>query len=395
MGRPILITGGRGYIGAVLVGKILAAGREAFVLSRSVDGLPKGARHLEWRLGEPLPQAARGAEALIHLAHDWSETGALEAARTLRDSARSIGVDRTVFASSVSARQDALNAYGQGKWAAEQLFDGPGEVSVRIGLVYGGPRRAMYGLLCKLVSLPVLPMIAPGQGVQPVHVGEVADGLLAAADRGLSGVVGLAAAEPVAFRDFLKALALNSRGRRLLVLPIPTGPMLLLAAAVSWTPLAKLLSRERILGLAGTRPLPTGEDLGRLGLQLAPFAGALAAEPMARKRRLAEGRAFLRYILVAEPGPALIRRYARAVGPAAPLPLGGAVLRSPALLRLIEPLGAASELSRRLRIASALAEASPIGERRLARTGLIGLGLHLILEGLAMPFRLLATAAAR
>ena len=45
MGRPILITGGRGYIGAVLVGKILAAGREAFVLSRSVDGLPKGARH--------------------------------------------------------------------------------------------------------------------------------------------------------------------------------------------------------------------------------------------------------------------------------------------------------------------------------------------------------------
>ncbi len=64
------------------------------------------------------------------------------------------------------------------KWQVEQLLDRQGEVAARVGLVYGGPRQAMFGLLCTLVErAPVLPMIDPWREVQPIHLREVARGL--------------------------------------------------------------------------------------------------------------------------------------------------------------------------------------------------------------------------
>src|SRR5439155_26142763 len=125
--------------------------------------------------------------------------------RLLLADARRAGVKRFVFASSVSARADALNAYGRIKWRVEQFLEGADTVAARLGLVYGGPTRGMYGLLLKLVSLtPVLPMVDPWRLVQPIHVDEVCRGLLALADGDATGWKGLAGPVPITFAEFLK-----------------------------------------------------------------------------------------------------------------------------------------------------------------------------------------------
>ena len=97
----------------------------------------------------------------------------------LLQACRAAGLGRFVFVSSQSARPDAANVYGRVKWRIEQVLAGDREVSARVGLVYGGPPRAMFGLLSRLTArLPVLPMIDPWREVQPIHIDEVCEGLL-------------------------------------------------------------------------------------------------------------------------------------------------------------------------------------------------------------------------
>lgn len=398
--RALIVTGASGYIGQAVTAMALTQGRRVTVLGRRPVA---GARFLAWRLGEPLPAAALDGDpaqtVLVHLAHDWAGSDApandrnLPAAEVLRDSARALGLGRVLFVSSLSARPDALNRYGRTKFAIERLFDRPTEASLRVGLVYGGPRTAMYGQLCRIVGLtPVLPMIGAGRPVQPIHRDEVAEGILAASDAELCGAIGLAGADPIPFGRFLDTLARRTAGRGVAVLPLPLGPVLLACRLVNALPVGPSVDPERVLGLAGVRFVETRTDLARLGLTVAAFADGMSDEPAARRLRLAEGRCLLRFVLRAEPGGALVRRYARAVGRDEPLALAPLARRWPALLRWVEPVGGTSLLRRRLAMALALAEASPEGERALSRGGrggrLTRLAADLALDGVAMPVRL-------
>jgi hypothetical protein len=227
----------------------------------------------------------------------------------------------------------------------------------------------------------------------------VARGIVAAADRTVFGPVGLAGAVPIEFGTFLDLLARRTRGRGVAVLPLPLGPVLLSCRVLNALPVGPAVDPERVLGLAGVRFVETREDLARLGLAVAPFAEGMAGEPAARRLLLAEGRCLLSFVLRAEPGGALLRRYARAVGRGDALALAPLASRWPALLRWVEPLGGRSELRRRLAIALALAEASPEGERALSRRArggrLAALVLDLALDALAMPVRLVLGGLAR
>lgn len=386
--QHIIVTGGTGYIGERLVEQALAQGRRVTLLGRR-PGMA-GTDHVAWSIGDPFPDHIPVDEhtALIHLAHGWQAgQDNVAGTQTLFASAADAGVKARIFISSQSARRDALNLYGRMKWQIEQQIGDA--TSLRVGLVYGGPRKAMYGLLCRIATLPVLPMIEPHRAVQPIHLDEVVRGILNAADGRAGGVLALAGAERMAFGDVLRQLAMGYSGRRLFILPVPLRLALLMCDISARLPLFPTIDRERVLGLAGTEPIDSAFDLARLGVDVAPMARRLAHEPAGRRALLAEGRAFLRHAGI-RPTPALIARYARAFPQ-------GAMVRPHFALRLREPLGSGGALGRRLRTAARIAEASAPGEAMLRAGSRGGRLFRLMVEGgielLALPFRAVASIA--
>jgi nucleoside-diphosphate-sugar epimerase len=408
MPHRLVVTGASGYIGARLVERARARGCEVVVLGSRPAGQTIAAT--PWRLGEaPRLTAFVGATAVVHLAHDWGSdrlngTGPGNAnmigAEVLARAVREAGVPRLVFASTNSARPEALNAYGRIKHATEErlksLPRSEGRIfCARIGLVYGGPERAQYGLMSKLVTLPVLPMIGLDREVQPIHLDEVCDGLLALALDPPAGrqTVVLAGPTPVTFGAWLRTLRRGRLGRGLWLVPVPISIALKAcdwSRSISFVP---TVDRERVLGLAGAAAMASAADLAALGLSLRDPARALMHCRAARRRLIAECAAMLRYVTGARVrSPGAIIRLARVVrhDPAFRRALPAPALWRPGLLRLLEPVRPSMRhgLSRRLHLAAMVAETLPAQHTR-ARPGLLTLTAQMALEGIALPFRLL------
>jgi nucleoside-diphosphate-sugar epimerase len=367
--QHVIVSGANGYIGSRLIRVALAQERAVTVLGRTDGPSAEGVRFARWQLGDPLPmmQFPVDTTAVLHLAHDWQDRSTdginVRGTRLLLQDARARRLKRFVFVSSQSARSDALNAYGRIKWTIEQSLHGHDTASARVGLVYGGARRGMYGLLTKLVSvLPLLPMIDPSRLVQPIHIDEVCRGLLALLDGNAIGWVGLAGPESITFGDFLEILAQEGCSSPLRILPISLRLALFAAEATAIVPFGLRIDKERILGLAGTQTMDCRQHLGSLGLSVLPLRQGLRADPVGTKALLLEARTLCNFILAKPVRGSLLRCYARAIRAVetdpGPLTLPRLALRQPALLRFFEPFGGSSDLSRRLRIATALSALS-------------------------------------
>jgi len=367
--QHVVVTGANGYIGSRLVRVALSQGRTVTVLGRTGNPAASNVRYARWELGDSLPMLDFPVETtvVLHLAHDWRDRSTnginMRGTKMLLQSARARLVKRFVFVSSQSARSDAFNAYGRIKCAIEQSLDGPDTVSARVGLVYGGARRGMYGLLTRLVSVsPVLPMIKPEQLVQPIHVEEVCRGLLALADSDATGWIGLAGPDPVRFGDFLKILAREGFCSALRILPMPLPLALFAAEASAIIPFAPHIDKERILGLAGTQAMDCKQHLRSIGLSVVPLSEGLRSDPIGAKALLSEAAVFCSFILGKRAGGSLLRSYARAIRAVdpdpGPLPLPRIATWRPALLGFFEPFGRSSALARRLHIATALSALS-------------------------------------
>src|ERR1700720_2185265 len=128
MPQRLVVTGASGYIGARLVERARQRGCDVVVLGSQPAGSDVTA--IPWRLGEvPRITAFLGATAVLHLAHDWAsdrlhgtgpDNANLTGAAILAETARGAGLTRFVFASTTSARPEALNAYGKIKFAIEE-----------------------------------------------------------------------------------------------------------------------------------------------------------------------------------------------------------------------------------------------------------------------------------
>jgi nucleoside-diphosphate-sugar epimerase len=371
----ILITGGTSYIGRRVARLALRQGHRVTLLG--TDRAPPGVeRAIPWRLGQPVADAAWSppVDAVIHIAHVWHPTGPeeddinLKGTAGLLAAARGAQVPRFVFASTMSAREQALNRYGRVKYRTEALLDRAGEASARIGLVYGGPRQSLWGTLARISALPLLPALGARQRLQPIHVDDVADGLLriAAGGETLPRILVLAG-EPVTFGDFLREIAWRLHGRRPLLLPVPFAPLLFGLDALVKLGLPVHGLRERILGLAGVQVQSGAEDAARLGLSLRSLDAGLAGEQVRHRHgRAAEAAALLRYVLGRPANSATLRRFLRGwrrydFGAATMPPF---LQRCPPLMRIAEPLPwdrrtRAEAIRARLHAAAVLAETEP------------------------------------
>jgi nucleoside-diphosphate-sugar epimerase len=223
----IILTGASGYIGSEVVRRAISRGYKVTALTAKLHLFnDANYREIHWSLGVDLTKEALlynlpnnwpAPTSIIHLAHDWLDReigfGNINYIGTskLIDLSREINLKRFVFASSVSSRLEALNAYGKIKYLCEQLITHPIGLVARIGLVYGGSEGSQWGGICKLLSghFNFIPMVDPGTQVQPIHVMETADALLC-----LTSLVNpsksmycVAANQSMSFGSFLKLIA--------------------------------------------------------------------------------------------------------------------------------------------------------------------------------------------
>lgn len=371
----IVVTGATGYIGLRLVRAARLAGHEVLALSRRPLVQPNSTWqpfYLEDTTPLSLP---RDIDAVFHLAADTqhaqgAEQTELAAAQRLIDAASAVGAS-FVFVSSQTARPDAPTGYGRTKWQIERATLAAGGRVVRPGLVYGGPERGLFGVLCGLVRrLPVMPAFIPAPSVQPVHVDDLAEALLACLKLAPS-VLCVASPEGIGFTAFLQAIARGRTGRRPPGVPVPT--LLIRATATLLGPsLSGKFGLDRLRSLYALPRMETAGDLQCLSLTLRPLSAGATRSGRGRRELLIEGRALLGYVLRMPPASALIRRYVRVIetlrtGRALRLP--DLVRRVPATLSMLDGarfIGAEfrNELDWRLNAALMLAESSPQGARR-------------------------------
>lgn len=372
----IAVTGATGYIGQRLIRAARLAGHEVLALSRR-PVIEPGVAWQPFDLADATPLSLPGdTAAVVHLAaktrHEFgAEHSEQEAALRLIDAAGAVG-SRFIFVSSQAASAEAPTAYGRIKWQIERMTLAAGGLVVRPGQVYGGPERGLFGRLCALVRrLPVLPAFVPAPFVQPVHVDDLVDALLACLARAQSGVLCVAAPEGIDFAAFLKAIARGRTSRRIITFPVPR--FLIRATAKLVGPaLSANLGLDRLISLFALRRMSTVGDLRRLSLTLRPLSAGMTRSGRGRRELLREGRVFLIYVLRAEPGGSLVRRYVKAVealrtGRALLLP--EMVRRIPVLMAVYDEAECIDasfrrELDWRLDAALMLAEASPQGARR-------------------------------
>ena len=140
-----------------------------------------------------------------------------------------------------------------------------------------------------------------------------------------------------------------------------------IVACRSWTCTAPSWN-SCLLGLIALRPMeidsiPAPPD----ATPSRDVAQALAAEGH-RRRLLLEARVLVSYVLGSNIPPGVLRRYARAIlaeEDRGPIDFSCIVRMWPALLRTIEPVGAAEQrLGRRMAIATRIAEMTPQGAPR-------------------------------
>jgi nucleoside-diphosphate-sugar epimerase len=278
------LTGADGFIGARVEARLRSEGRDVVRLVRR----PR-AGDVAFRLGEPVePARLRGLDALIHCAHDFSVRDAEEetrvnarGAQTLFTAARDAGVRRLVLVSSVSAFPGCASAYGRGKLAAEDFARRLGAAVVRPGLTWGVPGRGTFGALCRLTSLPLLPVF--DGGLQPFvlsHVDDVAAALSSALDwkdSELSAPVVAANARLIPFRDLLIEIGAKS-GRSLRTVSLPGWLGLVGLRTLEAVGLRPGFRSDSLVTLLNPDAAPDFSATRRLGLQFRDFADAKAGD---------------------------------------------------------------------------------------------------------------------
>jgi nucleoside-diphosphate-sugar epimerase len=259
MTRRCALTGASGYVGGAVETALSRVGWTVVRLLRS----PQRDGDVPFQLGSPVEAPAlHGVDALIHCAYD--ATDPREAHRrnvggsiALFEEARRAGIHRRLFVSTVSAFEGCPSRYGHGKLEVERAVTALGAISVRPGLVWGGANRGVFGALCRLARLPVLPVF--DGGIQPfvlAHVDDVAAALVASLDWDPASIAKpamLAHPQLWPFKALLQTIG-RAQGRSVRTFSFP-GSMALRALRVAeWARLPLPLRSDNLLGLLFPSP---------------------------------------------------------------------------------------------------------------------------------------------
>jgi dihydroflavonol-4-reductase len=260
-GRQIVVTGGAGFIGRSVVRQLVRRGDRVVALVRDPAAaataldLP-AAEWVRSDLSDPtvLATAMADAAGVIHLA-GWYEIGIavserprmldanVGATERVLDAAITAGVPRIVHVSTANVfgntkgrivdetyRRDLANGFGSyydetkylGHVAAERRIAAGAPVLIaQPGTTYGPGDHTALGAQLQAAYLGKAPYLFLGDlGISPVHVVDLARGIVAVLDDGRIGEAYVLAGDNIRFRDAM-ALAARAGGRRPPRLTIP------------------------------------------------------------------------------------------------------------------------------------------------------------------------------
>jgi uncharacterized protein YbjT (DUF2867 family) len=284
------VFGGSGFIGRYVVRELARAGYTVRVAVTD----PGGARFLQTqgKVGQIVPLAAgvadesavaravAGAGLVVNLvgilferrAGDFQRLQAEGAGRVARLAAAA-GVGRLVHVSAIGADPASPSAYGrtkaEGEAAVRAAF--PSATILRPSIVFG-PEDAFFNRFAGLARmLPFMPVIAGDTRFQPVYVGDVADAVIAAADRddAPGRAYELAGPRSHTFRELLRYILEITEHRRPLV-EIPLGLARIQARLGEFLPTPPL-TRDQLLMLQRDN-VPAADALGLADLGIQPKA---------------------------------------------------------------------------------------------------------------------------
>jgi dihydroflavonol-4-reductase len=281
----VLITGGAGFIGGAVTRQLLARGDEVVALVRDrnrTSGIEKvGAEVVQDDLSDVdrLAGALEGADAAIHAAGSYrigitkSERGAMWDANVgtttrLLDAVEAAKTPRSIYVSTVnvfgnthglivdeSYRRDLgqgfLSWYDETKYGAHEVAEqriaaGAPVLIAMPGTVIGPGDHSQAGAQLRQAHDGTLPYIGAAQmGMAPVHVEDVAAGIVAVLDRGAVGRSYVMAGDCIRLIDAL-TIAAAIGGKRLPRFRIPDAVLRAMA------PLGRLIGEPNAREIASS-----------------------------------------------------------------------------------------------------------------------------------------------
>jgi nucleoside-diphosphate-sugar epimerase len=225
------VTGANGYVGSII--KSALGGDERVI---SLVRQPVDTQEIRWSFSsgaELAPVLAeRRVDVLVHSAWDMTTSDAgdiervcVEGSARLFEAARSAGVKRIVFISSISAFDGARSVYGQKKVQVEQMVQAMGGTVLRLGLVYSNREGGAFGNLRSQASKNIVPVINHGMEPQYLLSSQTLSEVCLRAARGdfdeLQGApLTLAHPQPWTFRELITHLA-AMQGVKPTLVPVP------------------------------------------------------------------------------------------------------------------------------------------------------------------------------
>ena len=331
----VIVTGAGGFIGKVVVTKLLARGWRVKAMVRQPYCLDSETVIGDMRDENSLHSAIKDAQVVVHLAaaksdQPDSEDTNVGGARRLVAACRAVNCRRVINISTQSVKIRFKGIYAKTKTDADAILQNSGldVTTLMPSIVYGEEKGGIFGTVLNcLKKLPVIPILGDGRWISaPIYVEDVAEAIIACIehDNTIGGRYDLGGPEHISFDDFIDKLA-NFVGLKRPKLHIPFGLALFGIRALSRL-LPKLpITVSNVLGSNQNTDIdigPARRDFGfspldlNTGLQLALKNSGVshgAVDPVAGADQLSLDSCILaRYLLNVELPRELQYRYAAA-----------------------------------------------------------------------------------
>jgi len=304
MERLVTLIGGSGFVGTALTEVLARKGWRIRVLVRTpARGMrlkPLGELGQisilqgDIRVSATLARAMEGADAAVNLVGILAEKGGqrfadiqARGAGVAAAAAARAGAKAFVQVSAIGADPASPSLYGRSKAEGEAAVKAafPTAAIVRPSLVFGA-EDGFTNRFAKLISLaPVIPVVSPATRFQPVFVGDVAEAISVALERGMAGEPGLTyelgGPDIMTMRQIMGYVATET-GHDKPLLDTPDAAARLLAA-FGFLPGAPLTQDQYLMLQRDNVADPALPGLSELGIAAAPMA-SLAPDWLARYR---------------------------------------------------------------------------------------------------------------